>query len=66
VLECATGARRTSVPSDDITPEAEARWRAWLDKGRARDLSRRRKTRKTLLALLFGAIVVTALALGLR
>lgn len=54
------------MPSDDITPEAEARWRAWLDKGRARDLSRRRKTRKTLLALLFGAIVVTALALGLR
>jgi hypothetical protein len=54
------------VPPNDVTPESEARWQLWLASGRARDARTRHRTRVSLLALLFGAIVVAAFALGLR
>lgn len=54
------------MPTEDVTPEAEARWQAWLDKGRARDMRTRRKAKAWLLVLLFGGAALGALAFGLR
>lgn len=50
---------------DDVTAESEARWQAWLAKGRARGLRTRHRTRASLLVLLFGAAVVAAFVIGL-
>ena len=54
------------MTTEDVTPEAEARWQAWLAKGRARDVRARRKAKVYLLLLLFGGAVAAAFVLGLR
>ncbi len=54
------------MPTEHVTPEAEARWQAWLAKGRADEIRTRRNARAFLLVLLFGGAVVAALAFGLR
>jgi hypothetical protein len=53
------------VPPNDVTPESEARWQAWLAKGRIREARTRDRARGFLLLLVFGAAVVGALAIGL-
>jgi hypothetical protein len=54
------------VPPNDVTPESEARWQAWLAKSRTREARTRRKATVSLLVLVFGTAVVGALVLGLR
>lgn len=54
------------VTTEDLTPEAEARWQAWLATGRARDVRARHKVKLHLLVLLSGAALVAAFVLGLR
>lgn len=51
---------------NDVTPESEARWQAWLAKGRAGDLRTRHRARTSLFVLVFGAAVVVAAVIGLR
>jgi len=54
------------VPSNDVTPESEARWQAWLAKGRARELRRNHRMKTALLLLVSGGAVAVSLALAIR
>jgi len=49
---------------NDVTPEQEARWRAWLAKGRTRELRTRRRIKTSLFVLLFGSAAFGAFFLG--
>jgi hypothetical protein len=53
------------VPTQDISPESETRWLAWLAKGRAADRRRNHKIRILLMVLASGAAVVVSMALVL-
>lgn len=59
-------AEGTAVPSNDVTPESEARWQAWLAKGRARELRRNHRMKTALLLLVSGGAVAVSLALAIR
>lgn len=53
------------MPAYTITAESEARWQAWLAKGRAREWRTRRRFRIVLLVVACGAAIVASFVLGL-
>lgn len=53
------------MPAEDVTPESEARWQAWLAKGRGTDVRSRHRMRISLVLLVSSAAVVAAFVIGL-
>ena len=53
------------MPTQDISPESEARWQAWLAKGRDRERRRNHRIKILLMVMASGAAVVASMALVL-
>lgn len=53
------------MPTHEISAESEARWQAWLAKGRDRERRRNHRVKVFLIALVSGTALIASIALAL-